>query len=221
MAWWDTISGVNQFYYCGALFFSIFFVWQLITAVAGTDMGGEGEADIGGDAGVGDLEADPTYADFEEGATGDAVESLAAFRLLSLRSLVTFFTLFFWGNALYTHNGMSFGRSFGYSTLWGLTGMFCVAIVFYLLTRLSEEGTGSLATCLGKEATVYHNIPQDGVGRVRTMVGTAVSYVKARSVSGKPIAAGCRVLVTRQVETNLLEVKPLRMTKEKGEEAEV
>lgn len=227
MSWWNSISGLNQLYYCGALFFSVFFLWQLIAAFAGTDGGGESaHSGFGGDAGAdgspegADAGADPTYAHFEEGAESDAVHSMDVFRIVSLRSLITFFTLFFWGNALYTHNGLSFVRSFAYSTLWGLAGMLSVAVVFYLLTRLSEDGTASLANCVGKEGTVYQDIPEQGVGRVRTTVGQAVSHVKARSVSGARIAAGTRVGIVRQAESNLVEVKPLGPTGEKRKENE-
>ena len=96
------LSGLDvpvKFFYSAALFFSVFFVWQLISALIG--LGADDfDADTDGDVGGGG-DVDHTYDHFEDGAEADDVGTSVDFKLLSLRSIITFFTLFFWGAALY------------------------------------------------------------------------------------------------------------------------
>ncbi len=192
--WWINLTPINQFFYCGALFFSLFMIWQLISLFIG--IGGD---DADADADVGD--ADHTYDDFEHGAEGDAAESVASFRILSLRSIVAFFTLFFWSGAL------------------DLAGMFAIAGVFYLMRRMTQTGTKNLASAVGETGTVYLNIPEGGSGEVRVIVSGTVSYIKARGAGGKALKVGTPVKVLKNVGQESLEVTPVDETEgSKGEE---
>ena len=83
--WWNSLSGAESFFYGMAIFSSVFFVWQILAAFMGLD--GDADVDI----------ADSDIPDAVDHA--GVLESSQAFKLLSLRSIVTFFTLFFWGSA--------------------------------------------------------------------------------------------------------------------------
>ena len=203
-AWWDNLNGLNQGFYTAAIFFSVFFVWQLIAAFIGLG----GDDDIGGDdldgadADGADLDADHSYAE------GDSAASILAFKLLSVRSIITFFTLFTWGGALYLNGGVAVSVALGFSALWGLTGMVVVALIFSLMRKLTQVGTANMDTCIGTCGAVYLNIPEGGVGEVKVLVGGVFTHVKARSVGGKALAGGTRVRVTRLLGGSTVEVAP-------------
>jgi hypothetical protein len=202
--WWAALSGLNRTFYALAVFFSTIFGWQVVSSLAG--LGGEGEAaEMEGEAEVGglDMEAAEGADDLIEDASG-----LATFRLFSVRSILAFGTLFSWAGALYLQQDLGPGRALIRALVWGLLGMVVVGAFFWLLPRLSEEGTGHLASAMGEIGQVYLNIPQDGLGQVRVIVGGRVSFVKARSRGGQALPAGTRVRVVGQIDSLTLEVEP-------------
>jgi hypothetical protein len=199
--WWAGLTGTVQFFYGMAAFFSVFFLWQMIGAFMGLD----GDSmDMGGD--VTDV---PDDMDFE-----DVMESSEAFKVLSLRSIITFFTLFSWGGALYMSDGVPAGKAMGIASIWGLVGMFSIAGIFYFMGKMSETGTKDVATAKGKIATVYLDIPADGFGEIKTAVSGAIEHIKAKSVNGEALPAGTQVRVVKVVGQTLVEVEKLT---EKGE----
>ena len=212
--WWASLTALNQAFYYAAVFFGVLFIWQIIAALIGlgehdadVDGGMEGaEADVDADVGV---DHDVTYDDFEHGAEADAVESSVAFRLLGVRSVITFFTLFTWGGAMYMDRGVGVTAALAYGMLWGLAGMVIIAGLFHVLRTLSETGTGDLASCVGTRAIVYLHIPADGLGEIRAQVGGVMTHVKARCGCGAAIAAGRPVRVVRQLTQMTVEVEPV------------
>lgn len=217
--WWNNLSDINQIFYGVAVFFSVFFLWQLIAMLLGlggdeVDAGADADvdADVGGDAdmdGNVDLEGDAAADQFEHGAQADAAETMTAFKLLSIRSIITFFTLFTWGTALYLNNGLDLTRALIYGIGWGLAGMFIVALLFYWMRKLTETGNIKLGSCIGTLGTVYLDIPEGGFGEVRVTVSGHVSYVKARAAGAAALKSNTPVRVSRRLGQNTVEVEPV------------
>jgi hypothetical protein len=212
--WWAGLAGVTQFFYGMAAFFSVFFLWQIIAAFMG--LNGD-DMDVGGDAGDADVDFDTDFdADVPDDIDmDDVVESSQAFKILSLRSIITFFTLFSWGSALYTAEGMDATRAMGISSIWGLAGMISIALIFYGMGKLAETGTKDVASCQGKVGTVYLDIPADGFGEIKIVVSGANEHVAAQSLNGEALPAGTQVRVMAVVDQTLVRVVKLT---EKGEE---
>ena len=198
--WWQNLSGVNQAFYIAATFFSVFFLWQLIAALVGL---GGGEADMDADVDAAD---DGTYEDFEHGAATDASASVAAFKLVSVRSILAFCTLFSWAGALYLNRGHALQGALIYALLWGAAAMGVVALIFHLMRRMTEAGTPQLATCVGQSGTVYLDIPDGGRGEVRVPVSGIMTHVKARASNGKTLKMGTSVRVVRVLDAATIEV---------------
>jgi len=212
-AWWASLSSLNQTFYALAVFFSALFAWQLVSSFSAL---GETEAGIDdvdasvddvdapdaveGDAGVDDLDGD----DFDQDS-----ESVATFRLLSIRSILAFGTLFSWAGALYLQRSLFPGLALLRALLWGLAGMVTVALFFWLLPRLTEEGTANLDTAVGQVGTVYLDIPEDGAGQVKVLVSGTVSFVRARSRDGRYLPAGTGVRVIGRLDGSTIEVEPV------------
>jgi len=220
--WWAGLDPVNRGFYVAAVFFSVLFLWQLIAMLLGLGGGEEAEAgadadlDAGGDADLGaDVDADHDFGpgehpEFEHGAHVDGTETVAAFRLLSLRSILAFCLLFTWGGALYLNQRVPVARAMAYATAWGAGAMLAVAMIFYLMRRMTETGSPRIATCLGTRGTVYLNIPAGGVGEAKVTVSGVVSHVKARAAGGAGLDAGTPVRVRRILGPNTIEVEPVK-----------
>ncbi len=187
-AWWENLAQINQAFYGVALFFSVFFIWQLISAIIGLD-GDDGEDGSDG----GDMES-------------DGADTTVAFRVLSIRSIITFCTLFSWGGALYLNNGKPLANALGLSAIWGLAGMFSVALVFWGMRKMIYTGTMKLSSCVGIDGTVYLDIPEKGFGEVKLIVSGVMTHVKARSKNGIPLSAQTPVRVTRIMNQTSVEV---------------
>jgi hypothetical protein len=190
-AWWGGLSALNRGSFCASVFFGVLFAWQLLATLWG--LGGDGLAD-------GDVAADDV-------AGGDAAETMSAFKLLSIRSIVTFLTLFSWGGALYLADGRSVQAAVGLGSLWGAAGMTVVALLLYALPKLAQTGTLNVATAVGRAGTVYLDIPAGGEGEIRTEVNGVVTHVKARAADGQAMKAGTAVVVERVVFGNRVEVR--------------
>ena len=204
--WWGGLGALHRTFYIAAVFFSTLFIWQLFSAVSGL---GGGDEELGTDSGVG-----------VDGADGDGVgaddltedlSGLATFRMLSVRSILAFGTLFSWAGALYLGRTLLPIFAVLRAFLWGIAGMLVVALFFWLLPRMSEQGNSDLRTAVGQTGTVYLTIPEDGTGQVRVTVSGALQFIKARSHHGRPITAGTPVRVTDLLDTSTLEVEELEV----------
>jgi len=211
-AWWDSLTHINRGFFCAAAFFSVFFLWQMLAALLG--LGDEDGGDAGDvDTDV-DMDIDSDLDDFEAGADSDSSATVVAFKLLSIRAIITFCTLFSWGNALYLSRGDGLARSMGISAIWGLAGMGSVALLLSLLPKLAHTGTKRIATSLGAQGTVYLDIPEGRLGEVRVAVSGVISFVKARTLDGNALKAGTPVIIKRIVDETTVEVEAVSKTKE-------
>lgn len=200
--WWEGLESVTRFFYGMAAFFSVFFLWQIIAAFMG--LSGD-EADVIDHSGF-DVSDTDGPGDLDQ---HDVVESSQAFKVLSLRSIVTFFTLFSWGSALYTADGVPVVKAMGISSIWGLVGMFAIAIIFWGMGKLTETGTKDVATCIGAIGTVYLDIPADGFGEIKANVSGAIEHVKARSVDGEALSSGTQVRIVKAIGQTFVGVEKL------------
>ncbi|MCE5279496.1 MAG: hypothetical protein ABFD92_12315 [Planctomycetaceae bacterium] len=197
MDWWNDLGTAAKVFYCMAAFFSVFLIWQIIAALLGMGGDDDGQADHDGDMDHGDDHH-------------DAAASTAAFKLLSVRSVVTFFTLFAWAGALYLtgSDAVPLWQAMTWGLVWGLIGMVVVATIFYLMRRLTESGNVAISQCVGTNATVYLDIPSGGCGQVRVLLGGRVSFIKARARGTDDMKAGTAVTVLKTIDATTVEVGP-------------
>lgn len=196
--WWTSLAGTTQIFYGMAAFFSVFFLWQILAAF----MGLSGDSEVS-DAGV-DLSDVDSPNDFDH---HDVIESSQAFKILSLRSIITFFTLFSWGSALFTSSGMSVVKAMGISALWGLAGMLAIAGIFYAMGKLTETGTKDLASSQGRTGTVYLDIPSGGYGEIKTTVSGVVENVRAKNIDEEALPYGTQVRIVQVIGQTLVVVE--------------
>jgi hypothetical protein len=213
MEWWKSLTALNQFFFGGAAFFTLVFLWQFVGMLIGLSHGGDFdmhvEAHVDGDVGADvDGDVDVSVDNIEAHSMQDAAESTAAFHILSVRAILAFLTLFFWAGALYMDSGKTVNQSVVLAMAWGAAGWLVVALLLHWLRKLAETGTRRLSTALGQTGTVYVDIPAGGQGEVRVAVSGVVSVVKARAAGGLAIKAGSPVRVTRMIDIGCVEVRP-------------
>jgi membrane protein implicated in regulation of membrane protease activity len=202
-SWWQGISVLNKGFVLSALAFTALFLWQIVLMILGMDAGGHDHAG-GGDAGHAGLDHDADSGG--EHGNGHGAEAVT-FTLVSIRSLTAFGMLFSWAGALYLAGGTSAVFAIIYSIVWGFVAMFAVSGALYWLLRQQERGNASIWSAIGEEGSVYMNIPEGGVGKIRVLVSGAISFVNARARDGGPIAAGTKVRVVGIVNDTLVEVE--------------
>lgn len=200
--WWYGLADLTRGFYAVAAFFSLIFLWQFIASImgiSGAETGVEVDADV-------DLGGSPDLDNMEAGSLGEAGESMAAFRVLSLRAVIAFVMLFCWAAGMYTEQQINTYRSLLYATGWGLAGWLAVSLVMYWMRSLTESGTPRLSTCVGTQGSVYIDISAGGTGEVRVLVSGVVSTVKARAAGGAEIKAGSPVRILRMLDPVTVEV---------------
>ncbi len=207
--WWQNLETVTQWFYGAAVFFSAIFLWQFISSLIG--MSGAEDVNMDADVDV-DVHADIDLhaGDIEAGSAADAVETTAVFRMLSIRAVLAFLTLFFWAAAMHHDAGTSLTWAIAYGTFWGLGAFVVVALAMNLMRKLAETGNPRLQTCVGTRGTVYLDIPADGTGEARVTVSGVVSHVKARTDDGKPLKAGTQIQVVRTLGPTTIEIEPVK-----------
>jgi len=198
-------SFLTSVYWGAALFFSVLFAWQLLATLFG-HFGGADQVDASAvhDAGAGGHDVGAGHAAHEGAQAG---ESVATFKLLSIRSMTAFGLLFGWAGVLYHRAGVSENLTILYSILWGAVGMLIVSTLFYFFMRMTESGTRRISSALGQPATVYMDIPANGAGQVRVLCGGTICFINARAAGGEALKAGTPVVIKRVAGPNVVEVE--------------
>jgi len=198
-------SFLSSVYWGSALFFSVLFGWQLLATLFGHISGGDQvDAGTAHDAGGGHDGGAAGHAGHE---AGTAAESIATFKLLSVRSVTAFGLLFGWAGVLYHRAGVTQNFTILYSLLWGFVGMLIVSSIFYFFMRMAETGTRRLSSAVGQPATVYMDIPANGAGQVRVLCSGSICFVNARAAGGEALKAGTPVVIKRVFGPNVVEVE--------------
>jgi membrane protein implicated in regulation of membrane protease activity len=205
--WWSALKPLTQWFYAGSVFFSVLFLWQLIATFIG--LAGDHDVDVHSDV-AHDLSADAAHgAAHTDGHDGDHHATVSVFKLLSLRSVLAFATLFSWAGALYLDTNVEPGWAVFYASLWGLLALVLVAVMLNVLPRMSDTGNISMATAIDAIGTVHLDIPKKGEGEIRVLVSGVQTHVRAHTKDGEPIKAGASVRVVRLTSPNTVEVEPV------------
>ena len=198
--WWAGLDSLTHAFFGFAMFFSFLFVWQIFAALLG----------LAGHGADSDLAAETQMADRARGGADHAdaaIHSVSGFKLVSVRSILAFFLLFFWAGGFYLMKHTPEWWAMSYSLLWGLGAMLIVSAMFYFMKKLQETGTAQLSSCIGQSGLVYGTIPPNGPGQVRTLVGGIVTLVAARGIGGEAIKAGTPVRIRRCLDATTVEVE--------------
>ena len=198
--WWQGLTALNHCFFYGAAVFSVVFLWQMVMALMG--LGGH-DVDVDSHVETTDVHHTPDDAD----------QSMAVFKLLSVRSILSFFTLFTWAGGLYMSRDIPVFQSLVYAVAWGLAAMVVVSSLLFLMRKLSETGNIKVSSCVGTSGTVYLDVPAGGMGEIRVLCSGVMTHLKARCASGGALKAGAQIRVTNVLDANTVEVEPVESSK--------
>ena len=186
--WWATLTNIQQIFWVISIVFSVLFVFQFVLSIIGIDFDADAEADIGDVDSVDGLDTD--------------------FALLSVRSIIAFFTFFGWTGVVALSGGMAPFLAILLASSAGFVAMLVVAYIFYLFIKLQSSGTLNLDNALGNTGEVYLIIPGDksGVGKVQMKVQGSLRELDAIT-TGEAIPTGAPIRVIDVLENGMLLVE--------------
>lgn len=176
---------------------------QTILSIIGLS-GSDGDADVP-DGGI-DIDGDGIPDVFPDAAPdgvfgsdvpddGDAPDS--GFRLLSLRTIIAFLTIFGWVGLITLKQGLPTAWSLIISFAGGFVAMLLVALAVSWMMRFQTDGTRNIGNALGKSGTVYLRIPanREGNGKVNLMLQDTFVELDAVTDEENEIPSGREVVV--------------------------
>jgi len=192
ISWWASLNTLEQVFWGIAIVFSVLFVFQFGLSLFGLDF--ESDADIDTSASDSDYSLDPSFT------------------LLSVRSIIAFFTFFGWVGVLSLNRDYSTGWVFGTATFAGFAAMGLVAYLMYFFSRLAEDGNADIQDLIYKNGTVYLTIPErrKGKGKVHVTLGNSLREMDAVT-EGEMLGNGKSVKIIEIVEDNVLVVEPIEI----------
>ncbi|MEM6723776.1 MAG: hypothetical protein AAF598_07035 [Bacteroidota bacterium] len=188
MEWWSSLVGLEKIYWGIAIVFTVLFVIQFVLSFVGLD-----------------VDAD---ADFDAGADVDGVDS--GFTILSVRSIIAFFTFFGWTGVVCLDLGLPPVITAVISFATGFGAMFLVGYVIYFFLQLQSSGTLDIDNALSQVGEVYLVVPESkkGTGKVQIKVQGTLRELDAIT-NGEAIPTGTMIRVIDILQNNTLVVEPV------------
>ncbi len=189
--WWTALSGAEKIYWTIAVVFSVLFFIQFVLSLFGLDFGSDTDTEHGSPEGS-HFGLDPDFT------------------VLSVRSIIAFFTFFGWTGVLLLHKGSSVWTSTFFALVAGSAAMMLVAYLMYVFARLSQSGNPDIYEALFATAEVYIPVPErrKGTGKVHIQLAGSLKELDAVT-EGDGIRTGQRVKVVEILDDQILVVVPL------------
>ena len=188
--WFSAFTLFEKIYWSIALISSVIFIILLVMTLLGGDAedfdGGDVDADIDGDTGIG-------------------------FQFLSFKNLMGFLTIFGWSGISCLDAGLSKFSTVLISVLCGLVMMFVMASLFYYLGKLQSSGTLKLKNALNQVGEVYLTIGanRSSIGKVSVTVQGTLRELEALTDEENNLVLGNVVRVKNVTDNGILIVELL------------
>lgn len=191
--WWETLTHTQQVFWIISIIFSVLFLIQFVRSLVDLDSSETDNLSF---------TENPSLA--KEGAID------ASFSLLSIRSIIAFFTVFGWVGVLALNGGSAPAKAMIYACLLGFIAMFVVAYMMSLYTNFRNRRIMNPENPLPKIGKVHLNIPsaKSGYGKVYLKVHGAFKEMDAVT-EGNALPSGATIRVVEVLDDNLLLVEPL------------
>ena len=191
-AWWSSLTTALQVFYGIAIATSVVMALQLLLSFFGLDA----------DHSDADLQADVDVHDLGHGG---------ALGLLSMRTIIAFFTGFGWGGVVALESGLALVSAVAVAV--GTGGVLMLAIFFLMraLYSLRYSGTLDYRNAVGQAGSVYLPIPgaMAGPGQIEVLVQGRLCVVHAFTRAAERIPNRARVRVIGVLDPQTLLVEPL------------
>ncbi|WP_353126527.1 hypothetical protein [Parapedobacter pyrenivorans] len=182
--WWQTLGGVEKFFWAVALLFSFMFVVQtIISFIGGDDDGAFGDSDeyVDGDGGI-------------------------DYQFFTIKNFITFFTVFGWVGLACLQGNLPLAQVILWSSLSGIAIVMVMFFLFSRMAKLRSSGTLLIQNALHKQAETYLRIPaaRGGYGKVHIRVQGSLRELRALTDDEVDVPTGKPVTVIGIVNDSVL-----------------
>lgn len=181
--WWDAKDLFEQVYWAMAIPSTMLFAGILLMTFIGGDIGDSGDVDatIDSDTGVG-------------------------FQFFTIKGMIGFFTLFSWSGIACISSGLGIFPTIVISFISGLSMMFLLALLFFLMSKLVESGTLSLKNAVGRIGEVYLPVQagRANIGQVQINVQGSVRTLQAMTDDAEDLPVGAVIQVQTIISDQIL-----------------
>lgn len=187
--WWELMSNSEKIFWSISIIFSVLFFIQFVLSLFGVGFGDD----------------DAIHESDDKGYSLDK-----DFALLSVRSIIAFFTFFGWTGVLLLSKGNGTLFTVVMSFLSGSAAMLLVAYLMYVFGKLTQSGNVDVYEALFSTADVYLPIPErrKGVGRILIKLGGSIREMEAVT-EGDSIKTGQKVKIVEILDGNTFVVIPV------------
>jgi hypothetical protein len=177
--WWESLGLIERIFVIIAAPSTLILIVQTVLLL----FGGFDEAADVGSAETGDGTGDPSETD--------------GLRLLSVRGIMSFLTVFGWSGVILIGTGLHPGAAAAISGVLGFMALYAMAKLIGGLMKLQESGNVNYRLALGKTAQVYITIPPSGQGqgKINFMLGEALREFWAVTEGAEAIPRGVNVRI--------------------------
>lgn len=202
-AWWNALGTPLQIYYGIAIVTTFLLFLQLVLSLIGLDH------DVDGFDGGG----------FDGADALDGHDSGVS--VLSVRSVIAFFTGFGWGGVVSLRQGLSVFAATVVATVAGVALTAMILGLMRILYGMRYSGTLDYNNAIGVVGNVYLPIPGDmaGPGQVEVLVQGRLAVVQAFTRSAQKIPNRTRVRVVDTLDQQTLLVEPLQQAAASSKES--
>ncbi|MDR3286395.1 MAG: hypothetical protein LBT27_03015 [Prevotellaceae bacterium] len=188
--WWLSMSGMQQVVWCIAIATSLIFIIQMIMTFIGMDS----HADFSGDVADTSMSGDHDMP----------------FQLFTFRNFINFFLGFSWSYILFSKSITSQVGLVVLSTIIGVFIVGGVMLIFYALSRMTQEGNIYAKQTIGLTATVYFPIPahEEGMGKIQVSVQKSIREYDAVT-KGDALKTGNIVKIIKVIDENIVLVEKI------------
>ncbi|MGH4119251.1 hypothetical protein [Clostridium sp.] len=203
--WWSSIGSFERLFWVIAFPSTAVFILQIIMTFMGLGDHGDMISDI--QESIDDIPGDSL--DLDNGA-GEFLDFKYKFKLVTIRSVIVFFTIFAWTGIVATTSGKSKITTIIVALIAGFVMMYIVSYLYYFLNKFVEDGTMNTKNAINKEGLVYLTIPsgRKASGKVEVVVQGALRLLDAVT-DGDDIPTGSKIVVISISEDQLLLVEKI------------
>jgi len=203
----QNLTGIQKTFLLCAVLGSTLFLIRTILFFIGGDTDSEVDGDFDVDADI-DIDADIDFDGDVDASEIGHLDSAASFHIFSLHGITGFFMMFgIVGLAMSKQSNLSAAISVSGGLVAGVFTMWLVAKIFMGMKRLQSDGTLNLKNAIGKEGSVYLNIPAEGTGKVQVVVQERLKVFNAVSAKKEEIKTGENIKVIKIISGNIFVVE--------------
>lgn len=204
IAWWNGLSLTGQIYAIIGIAATLLLLIQVVLLL----MGFGGESDFGGDA----MDVD-TDLDMDGDMNADTLDPAEAvdggLRVLSVRSVISFFAVAGWVGVIADKGGSPLWLSVPLAFACGLVTMILVALLMKWVLGLQSDGTADIRNAVGVSGTVYLRVPANRTetGKVNLLLQGSYRELEAVTDENEDLGYGAQIVVVGVTGGNTLIVK--------------